>query len=433
MLTKTQLVITGAGLFIVIVFGLMFAGVIPGLKKDDGPAWEGKLVVWGFDDRKWLEDTLGAFSTKNPGVRIEYKQFRNEAEYEAALLDTLAAGSGPDVFAVRNTGLLKHLNKIVPLAPEKLTPLQLRQFFPQVVERDFTVEGKIYALPFAIDTLSMIYNRDIFNQESVITPPATWDDFIALVPKITRVDQSRRIERAAAAIGGSTKNIRRAADLLSLLMLQNGVPMVTADATSPKFSTHEGAEALTFYTQFTNTGSNVYTWNNGLPNALDLFIQGKVAIIFDYAPTLATIRERNPLMNIDTAPVPQRKGTTQPVTYASYGGYAVARQSLNPDLSWEFILSSATDKNLMSGYALKSGTIPALTALLNTYLEDPQLNVFARQTLVARAWQQVDALAVTNIFSDMIALVIENRASVDTALRQAESEIAQIMSRRAAY
>jgi ABC-type glycerol-3-phosphate transport system substrate-binding protein len=428
--TKNQIVIIGGIGIVVLLFALMFAGVIPGLRPGPEVVANADLIIWGLDSKKSIDPAIAAFSAKYKGLTIEYREFTDEAEYNATLLDSLAAGTGPDVFVVRNTGVLEHANKIAPLSAQNLPILSFRRLFPQVVERDFVMNNSIYALPTSVDTLALIYNKDTMNQAAIITPPGTWDEFLALVPKLTTVDSARRIERAGAAIGGSTQNIDTAADVLSLLMLQNSVPMVDANLRSANFSTPGGSEALSFYTQFANTGSNAYTWNAGLPRALDLMSQGRLAMLFGYSSALSELRARNPLLNLDVAPMPQRAGTTQPVTYASYWGYTVARQSTNQDLAWNFILTLTTENTPASAYAIETRRVPALLSLLNTYLTDPTLNVFARQALIARSWPQVSPLAITGIFSDMIDLVNENRASATEAVKLGEGRVSQLMSKR---
>lgn len=430
MLTKNQIVIVGGIGVVVLLFALMFAGVIPGLRPGPTVVTDADLTIWGLDPKKSIDPAIAAFAAKYKGLTIAYREFTDEAEYSATLLDSLAAGTGPDIFVVRNAGVLEHANKIAPLSTQNFPLLSLRRLFPQTVERDFVMNNAIYALPASMDTLALIYNKDTMNQAAIIDPPGTWEDFVALVPKLTVVDSSRRIERAGAAIGGSTQNIDRAADILSLLMLQNGVPMVGADLRSANFSGAGATEALSFYTQFANTGSSVYTWNAGLPKALDLMSQGRLAMLFDYSGALTELRARNPLLNLDVAPIPQRAGTAQPITYASYWGYTVARQSTNQDLAWNFILTLTTDTAVASAHAIETHRVPALLSLLNTYLTNPTLNVFARQALIARSWPQFAPLSVTGIFSDMIDLVNGNRASVTEAVKLGEGRVSQLMSKR---
>jgi ABC-type glycerol-3-phosphate transport system substrate-binding protein len=430
MLNKNQVVIVGGIGLVVLVFVLMLAGIIPGLKPGEQTVVSADLTIWGLDPKAAIDPAIATFGAKYKGLTIEYREFTDEEEYRLSLLDSLAAGTGPDIFVVRNTGVLEHVNKIAPLSTQNLPLLTIRRLFPETVEDDFVMNGSVYALPASIDTLALIYNKDLMNRAAVITPPGTWDEFISLVPKLTTLDSARRVERSAAAIGGSTANINRAADILSLLMLQNGAPMVSANLRAADFAGQAGSEALSFYTQFANTGSSVYTWSAGLPNALDLMAQGRLAMLFDYSSALGELRTRNSLLNLDVAPVPQRTGTTQPVTYASYWGYTVARQSANQALAWNFIFTLTTDSTVASAYAIQTHRVPALLSLLNGYLTDEKLNVFARQALIARAWPQVDPTSVTAIFSDTISLVNENRASIAQAIGQGESQVSQLMAKR---
>ena len=144
----------------------------------------------------------------------------------------------------------------------------------------------------------MIYNRDFFDSTGIAAPPTTWDDFEKDITKLRTLNQTGQITRAGAAIGGSETSIADAPDLLALLMLQNGTAMTDANHSSAQFANgtmgNTGPAAFNFYLQFANASSPYYTWNDGMGDAVQSFIQGKTAIIFGYHSELADIKAKAP-------------------------------------------------------------------------------------------------------------------------------------------
>ena len=428
-LTKPQLIIVGSVFFVVILFALIFLGVLPGLqsKTIDQTKIVATLKVWGvFDSQSDYQQIFDNFKTTYPNVDIAYRSFNDEKDYQETLLDALAAGEGPDIFMIRNSDLSKQANKISPLPTSQFSLVSLRRSFPQIVEKNFVRKRSIYALPLSIDTMVLIYNRDLFNQAGIALAPTTWEEFKAIIPTLTKLDDSQNITQSAAAIGGSNENINTATDLLSLIMLQNKTQFID-ERQSAAFASKEGLAAFSFYTQFANPNNVNYTWNDSLPDSLTAFSQEKIAMIFDYAAVLPNIYNQNPFINIIIAPMIQPANADKNITYSNYWGYTVSRQSRNTDLAWSFIINLTVQTNNVQSYIQKTKKPPALNVLINQYADDLELGVFAKQALIAQTWPQIDMQAVNQILSNAIELVNNNRLSIRESLGQAEAQVTKLL------
>jgi len=432
-LSRNQLIIVSIGGLVVLFLILVFLGVIPGLRPATQTKLKAALEFWGtYDQRNAYQNVIDQFQALNSGIRINYRQF-DPNTYENELINALAASKGPDIFMIHNTWLPKHYDKISPLPSEKLNfSAYTNQLFPEVVAKDFTANNLIYAFPLSVDTLTLVYNKDILNQSGIALTPATWAEFQNIIPALRIVDKTGKISRAAAAIGGSDKSINRATDLLSLLMLQNGVQMVDSDFTRANFSqtvtggASPGLNALNFYTNFTNPVNSNYTWNDSLHYSLDAFAEGFTAIIFNYAYQLSYIKTKNPFLNFGIAPMPQID-SFNPVNYANYWGYAVSNKSSYSNLAWDFILLLTTNQANAENYLGQTQKPPALRALIQKYINDSALGVFAKQALTAKSWPQIDNNQIETIFSNMIESVINGRQTAKAALNQAEAQITQLI------
>ncbi len=430
-LTRNQIIIVAVAGFIVLIVALMFFGVIPVKKTTPGGfsfgGGEGiRISFWGVVDSEVIKGVIDEYQKANKGINIEYTQF-SESEYERALLNALAAGKGPDIFMLHNTWLPKHFDKIMPLVEAQLPFFQFRQMYPQVIEQDFVLQraedkSVIFALPLYLDTLALLYNRDFFDAKAVALAPKTWQDLNDLIPRLRELNpQTNEIVKAAAAIGGSEYSVNKATDLLALLMLQSGAAMFDPQSKSVDFG-ERGTNALNFYVQFANPLSANYTWSDNFRNSLDSFSEGNTAIIFNYASAIPLLKTRNPFLSVGVSPMLQLN-KDRPVNYANYWGLTASKYSQNPALSWNFILYLTANPNVSEQFLKANRLPPALRVLIDKYLYDPDLGVFARQALTTRSWYQADSTAIKRIFSNMIQSILNGQLTSGDALKKAENEI----------
>lgn len=427
-LTTNQIAIAFGGGLVALLLVLVLTGVLPGLRtsESDPVKVEVSLNWWTVNDNQTtLGPVIQAFNSKYPNAKVVVKTFSDFMSYDRALLDALAAGQGPDIFAVRNTDLPRMLNKIIP-APETFNLTKIRETYPQIVEQDFVQQSRLYATPYSIDTLALFYNRDLLDQATV-SVPKDWEGFLNANKKITRTE-GNKLTLSGVAFGGSKDSIDEASDILSALMLQTGTEMTSTDFKSAKFNSTQGANALIFYTQFSIPKTENYSWNDSLGQAVDLFAQEKAGMFVGYAKNLEQIKNRNQFLNFSVADLPQVKNAVKTATYGSYFGNAVSRQSLQPNLAWELLLGGAS-ASVNQTYAKNNRRPPAVRSAVGAFAEDLELGVFARQILIARSWPQKDSDAVQNIFSDAIKSVVSNTSTIEKALRDAQNKVTEIMAK----
>jgi ABC-type glycerol-3-phosphate transport system substrate-binding protein len=432
-LSKTQFVIIAIVLFVLIIGVLIFFGVIPGLRSTSGNKTDsltGNLNVWGvFDNEASVNQTLvSEFLLQHPNVTISYKSI-DPRTYEQDLVNALAAGTGPDVFMVKNTWLQKHANKLSPLDPTAMTVVNYGELFPQVAVKDFVKNGSIYAMPLYIDTLAILYNKNMFDSAGIAQIPKTWEEFNKLVPQLRSIDQETGdIITSTAAIGGSNKNVNEANDLLFQIMLQYGVEMVNPEGTNSNFA-QTGTKPLEYYLSFSNPRSEVYTWNRESHYSIDAFAEESVAMLFNYGYQIQQIKQKNPFLNIGVAPMLQPAEAKRPITYANYFGLGVSSTSKNKALAWLFVQDATTNPSTNAKYLNATYRSPALRSLIADSTNDQVVGVFAKQALMATSWKQADSTAINASFANMLELILTGQLSVGRAISQTQTEVNEIIRR----
>lgn len=415
--------LVGAVVIVIVVAVVL----ILNLRPTGSAAVASKLSVWGIEDKK----TFYAVATAYPYATVTYTQL-DPSTYDQQVLSALAAGTGPDVFEIGDRAVPQWQSVITPMPAAleaQFGPLQIQNDFPDVVTQDFVQGSTIYALPLSVDTLAMVYNKDLFNTAGIAVPPTTWDQFEADVAKLRVLNPNGQLAQSAAAIGGSETSVTHASDLLALLMLQNGTTMVDSELTSAEFASDSGGgtgvAAFNFYLQFANATSPYYTWNDQMGNDVDNFAAGKTAIIFAYQSDLAAIQAKAPFLNIGIAPMPQAAGATVAVNYPSYEGFAASKAGQTA-LAWNFIVYlTATDASEKM-YLAATGKPPALRTEIQADENDPSLSVFAAQALTAKSWYEPNDAQVDAIFNTAIQNVLTGADDPSTSLKQAQASVSAL-------
>ncbi|MEI8344260.1 MAG: extracellular solute-binding protein [Candidatus Moraniibacteriota bacterium] len=427
------------------------------------------LEIWGtLDDSTIYNEAVSKYKDLNPYiVDIKYRKFSQDT-YKQDLLDALASGQGPDIFLMNNSWLPSFENKLEP-APIKLVSEQdVNTNFPDVVATDFVDGEKVYGVPLSVDSMQLYYNKDTFNLAGITAPPKTWQEFSSDVQMLTRVDAVGNISRSGTAMGTS-QNVSRSMDILSLLMIQNGAQLPTSRGMVTNIDqgvisqdgsiVQAGEQALGFYTQFSkvsllaNIPNPVYCWNSRQINSMDAFASGNVAMFLGYSWQGSNIKNKNPKLNFAVAPVPQLNAN-KPASFANYWGYAVAKNrpsattpqkgatvapvtdAIRTHEAWQFLrfltlknsgkvtLYNAITKNSKDfavtfdpaiDYLKKTNQPAARRDIINLQRQDTFLGSFATGNLIAKSWYQVDPETNEKIFAEGIDSI--NRG--DTSLHQA--------------
>ncbi len=394
------------------------------------------LVYWrvtGQDEQKDLAAIISDYISNHPQVSINVKYVRAE-EFDQKLLYACATHNCPDIISLPIAKLHSWVDLLSPL-PDKVEvpyvtiegwkkdqvvhlgvtkspmPSQLDKLFTDTVARDVVIDGKIYGLPLALDTIVMYYNKDLLNKANISEVAQDWITFKEQAAKISLVDRKGNFIQHAAALG-EADNIPLAFELLSALMMQNGTPMTNEQGTRATFDQEisvggerfvPGEDALRFYLDFSNPIKEVYSWSAEETSAQDAFIAGRLAYYFDYFSEYKKIKELAPRLNIGITSFPQISLQSQPVYYADYYVEAVQIDSQAKQEAWDFILFATTKKEENTKYLESSGKLTALRSQIDKQKEDFELEPGAKQLLNAKTWYRgYDIAATKQAFLSMI-------------------------------
>ena len=418
------------------------------------------LTYWRvFDDSDAFTEIIEKYKSLHPNITIEYRKLRYE-EYENELLNAWAEDRGPDIFSIHNTWLRKYQNKLAPLpaqitmsylvekgtvkkeiVPElrtlkTLNTKDLKNNFADVVASDVIFDdGQIYGLPLSIDTLALYYNRDLFNGAGITQAPSYWNkEFQQDIKKLTKQDPKKGIIQSGVAMG-TASNIERYSDILSVLMMQNGAimaigPQINFHTTPPniKGAYNPGLEALRFYSDFANPLKEVYAWNKEMPNSVESFTSGNLAMFFGYSYHLEQIKSQAPTLNFGIAKLPQIEGNPLPVNYANYWVESVSKKSKHSNEAWDFIQFLTKEENAKI-YLEKTKKPTALKSLINSQKDSESLGIFAEQILSAKSWYRGRSVNdAERALKEMIEMVPVMPEKIGDIIRDGANKVQQTIN-----
>lgn len=422
-------------LFQGIIIGILIVGAIGGLAlfalskantTDELPM----LTIWGMVPPATMDAFLGTIAEKKdkniPPFAYVYVTPDN---FQRDFLEALATGQGPDLVLLPHEEILNQRNKLFTIPFESLPVRTFRELFIEAGEVFFVPDGTI-AVPFSVDPLVMYWNRTAFSRAGIAQVPKYWDEVIAAEPKLVEKDATGQIKKAALALG-EFSNISYSKDILSTLLMQSGTSIVGYDGTRlvsllserGPYTVPPTDTAITFFTQFSNPVKAYYTWSKALPQSIEMFAQGDLAMLFARASDIGPIQQKNPNLNFDVSEFPvTRDEANGALTFGSMYGIGVVSRSpyLQNALNAAFILTSSDQLKLFE----EISELPSVRRdMLAQIPQNPYKVVFHNAALRSKVWYDPDRVATENIFKNLVDSIVSGRLQISAATRDADDAL----------
>ena len=157
-----------------LVVSLVFAFAAAALAQTTLSFWS-----WRTEDVAAYEKFIAAFHAENPDVDVVFTPYLN-TEYNTIVSTALQGGGGPDIVHLRAYGGME------PLAQAGLL-VRLDDKVPALADFDAGIllgatnraDGGVYGVPFALQTVQILYNIDMFERLG-LEEPTTWAEFLAV-------------------------------------------------------------------------------------------------------------------------------------------------------------------------------------------------------------------------------------------------------------
>lgn len=429
-MSKFQLALTVVFTAIIVVGVAIFAFFSSGSHAKT----TARVTIWGSLDARVMDGLVNNMKVNhNVDLNFDYVQ-KDPATFDQSLVEALAVGNGPDIVLLPQDEILQNQDKlyIIPYAN-----FSQRSFLDTFID-----EGRLYlntagviGVPFAVDPLVMYWNRDLVTGASFAKPASTWNELFGQIPKLTVKDSALNITTSAIAMG-EWSNVRYSKEILSTLIMQAGNPIVTRDSTTQPGTdiyktvlnsnfdqpTPPAADALGFFTEFSNPQKDTYSWNRSLRESQSAFIAGDLAYYLGFGSELRLLRAKNPNLNYDIALIPQPVGSKKRTTFGKMFALAIVKRSPNVADSFSLI-NTLTGTMTMKEFAAISGLAPVRRDLLQSPPSDAYSPIIYSSALFANGWLDPNQAATDGIFKGMATDVTTGSARPIEAVSKAQQEM----------
>ncbi|AFL95090.1 maltooligosaccharide transport system substrate-binding protein [Thermococcus cleftensis] len=311
----------------------------------------GEVVIWHAMQPNELEvfqSLAEEYMAMCPDVTITFEQ---KPDLESALKAAIPTGQGPDLFIWAHDwiGKFAEAGMLEPI-DDYVTDDILNGFAPMAVDA-MQYKGHFYAMPFAAETVALIYNKDMVSE-----PPKTFDEMKAIMEEHWKPDE----EKYGIAYPIDAYFISAWAHAFGGYYFDDATEM-------PGLDQPETIEGFEFFFQ------NIWPYMAPSPDygtQQSIFLEGRAPMMVNGPWSISDVKKAG--IDFGVVPLPPISKDGKEYWPRPYGGVKdiyFAAGIKNKDAAWKFVKWFTTDPAAVKELALQLGYIPVLKEVLN----DPEI------------------------------------------------------------
>lgn len=164
-----------------------------GNRENTGTSNEVDLTYWSSQnpgERKLAQILVDEWNAAHPRIRVHLQPLPAGRSSEEVLLAAIAAETTPDICSNVWPGIVEDLvraNAVVPLDRfADFDSLAAARYPEGTLERFEAIDGVSYQIPWKTNPIMMLYNRKLFREAGIDTPPKTYSDYLAAAERISK-------------------------------------------------------------------------------------------------------------------------------------------------------------------------------------------------------------------------------------------------------
>ena len=278
-----------------------------------------------------VSDLIPDFERAHPGIRVKVQQLPWTAAHEK-LLTAFAGDATPDVCQLGNTWIpeLVALKALEPLDRDVAASavIDAADYFAGIWDTN-RIDGKLYGVPWYVDTRVLFYRRDLLRQAGFAAPPRSWDEWRQMLAAIAAQGDADR--------AGILLPLNEVEPLLALA-LQQGDPVLRDDGRWGNFESAGFRRALAFYVQMFERGWARRLGTTAISNVWNEFGRGRFVFYVSGPWNIGELQRRLPAAAQDswmTAPLPGPDGPGTSIAGGS--SLVVFRASPRKVAAWRLV------------------------------------------------------------------------------------------------
>ncbi len=397
-------------LCLILVFSFVF-GVV-GLAS----AEKVEITYWQYfyeTKKDTVNELIKDFEKENPDITVNHVTFPYE-NYNTKVASSVPAGAGPNIINLYYGWLPSYIDAgyLKPLPKDEFNPEQIEEdFFPLV--QAAKIDGTYYALPTAVRSLALIWNKDRFSEVGLDpeSPPKNLDEMLEYAKLLTETDKAGNIIKPGMTVeltGQMHHWIRE------IFVRQFGGAPYSEDNREVTYNDQAGYDAFEFFTDLAlehKVGKYGF-----LTDDVTAFKSGRVGMYIDGSFRIGTLDK---LENLEygIAEIPSHNGVKS--NFASFWANGITNHTEGKELEASIkFLKFLTSERAMELWLKNVGELPAkpAVALSEENVNHPQYGPFIKGLEYAHATYFVDEVAQRKVWIDAYDMVRLQGTSIKEAV-----------------
>jgi multiple sugar transport system substrate-binding protein len=389
---------------------------VEGVKDENG-----NIKVKGL--RQYIEE----YQKLNPDVEIEIQSVPFD-EYLKRILISHTAGVISDIYVLYSLWGVQLVDSgILDQVPKDISD-KVRSDFVKAAVDGATIDKAIWGVPVEVANYALVYNKKLLREAGFNEPPKTWDELVAMAPKLTKRNPDGTVAQYGFAfLSGWDSAVVH--PFLALLYSNGGKPFKD-DFTECLLTSKEAIEALEaelklFKNGATDPAASVWTFPTGNVAMMIMAPWYETALKLGFKDEYEA--------TVGVAPMPYLK---KPATAGYTWFVAVDNASKNKKAAWDFIrwmtLQDAGGFTRMGELMAKNiGSIPPNKqdiAFFKAELNDLYTSVFVKE--LENTYQEPNVAQGQEIKTILMREIVEawnGRKTAEQALSDAKKQIDKIL------
>lgn len=374
-----------------------------------------------------VREMISEFEQEYPDIRVNVQGIPWANAHEK-LLTSLIGGTMPDVFQIGNTWIPEFtlLNGVEDLTHwvSQSSVIQADDFYSGIWSTS-EVDGKVYSIPWYVDTRLIFYRKDILEKAGYTSPPTTWAEWADVLS-----DLSKGMEGDRYPILLPIDEF----EIPIIFALQQEGEMLRENATLGDFQGDAFRRAFTFYIHMFENGWTPKVRRNQIANIEQEFGRGYFVFYITGAWNISRFKSRLPLKSAydwQTAPMPGPESGPG-VSMAGGASLAISRNSDLKADAWTLI-EFLSRPEIQVRFYKAMGNLPVLKSSWDeaTLKSDPHLESFRIQVHHMRPLPRVPEWErISNVIKLYAEEVIYERMTIDEALTGLDQTVDRFLEKR---
>ena len=387
-----------------------------------------RVELWGLGrEGEVVLELLPEFKRRHPNIDVVVQQIPWTAAHEK-LLTAYVGDSTPDIAQMGNTWIpefaaMRALDDLGPFVAQSRS-VDPGDYFPGIWATN-VVDGKLYGIPWYVDTRVLFYRSDILAAVGYPNGPRTWAEWTDAMQKIVAQKRSR------FAILLPTNEWEPPV----VLALSNGSGILNPDGTRGAFRQRAFTDAFAFYVDMFQRGYAPSVSNAQIANLYQQFAQGDFAMYITGPWNVGEFRRRLPAEMQDkwaTAPMPSRDGKSPGISMAGGASLVIFRASKQKEAARKLIEFLSEPAQQVRFFEL-TGDLPARRAAWQApaLAAEPRFPAFREQLESVRPLPQVPEWEqIATAIYDRGEAAARGTTSVDAAVKTLDARADDLLEKR---